>query len=96
MVRVAVSGDLTLTTTVPADTIETIVCRVAEVVFAKMGTTTTATPYMTVDEAAEYLRCSPQRVYDLASSGRLPRYKEGRRTLHLRTEVTNLIEPERP
>ena len=77
-----------------ADVIDEIAHRVAEIVLAKIGTATTASPYMTVGEAAEYLRCSRQRVYDLASSGRLPRYKDGGRTLHLRTEVTNLVEPE--
>jgi len=44
-------------------------------------------PYMTIPEAAEYLRCRRQRIDDLLSSGRLTRIKEGRRTLVLRQEV---------
>ncbi len=55
----------------------------------------TDTEFVTVAEAAEILRCDPQRVYDLASSGRLPRHKEGRRTLHRRTDILDLIKSER-
>ena len=44
-------------------------------------------PYLTVEEAAERLRCSRQRVYDLLSSGRLTRLKDGARVLVRRDEV---------
>jgi excisionase family DNA binding protein len=44
-------------------------------------------PYMTVPEAAEYLRCSRQRVDDLLSAGRLERVKDGGRTLVRRRDV---------
>jgi excisionase family DNA binding protein len=44
-------------------------------------------PYMTIPEAAEYLRCSRQRVDDLLSARRLTRVKEGRRTLVRRDEI---------
>ncbi len=47
-------------------------------------------PYMTPDEAAEFLRCTRKRVYDLAGSGRLARYGEGRRLLLKRAEVEAL------
>lgn len=80
--------------TLPEAITETIAHRIATIVRSEIDATTTATPYMTVAEAAEYLRCDPQRVYDLASSGRLPRYKESRRTLHLRSDVVGLIERE--
>jgi excisionase family DNA binding protein len=42
---------------------------------------------MTVDEAAEFLRCKPQRVRDLLSSRRLTTHKEGGRTLVSREEL---------
>jgi excisionase family DNA binding protein len=48
-------------------------------------------PYMTVDEAAEFLRCRPKRIYDLRKSGRLARYSEGGRALVLRAEVERLV-----
>jgi excisionase family DNA binding protein len=46
---------------------------------------------MTVDEAAEFLRCRPKRIYDLRTSGRLARYSEGGRALVLRAEVERLV-----
>jgi excisionase family DNA binding protein len=44
-------------------------------------------PYMTVVEAADYLRCSRQRVDDLLSQRRLTRHKDGSRTLVSRAEI---------
>jgi excisionase family DNA binding protein len=43
--------------------------------------------YMTVAEAATYMRCSKQRVYDLVSSRRLRPRKDGRRVLLARSEL---------
>lgn len=48
-------------------------------------------PYMTVVEAAEYLRAKPQRIYDLLSAGRLTRHKDGRRVLIAREEIDALL-----
>ena len=51
-----------------------------------------ASPYMTIPEAAEYMRCrSRQRVDDLLSSGRLTRFKDGSRTLVSRAEVDAML-----
>ena len=44
-------------------------------------------PFMTVPEAAEYLRTSRQRVDGLLSAGHLKRVKEGGRTLVRRVDV---------
>lgn len=44
-------------------------------------------PYLTVDEAAVYLRCRRQRIDDLLSQRRLSRIKDGARTLILRAEL---------
>ena len=44
-------------------------------------------PVETVAEAAEYLRCKPQRIYDLRSSGRLPRHGDGSRVLIRRADL---------
>jgi excisionase family DNA binding protein len=48
---------------------------------------TQASPYLTVDEAAEYLRAPRHRVYGLLSERKLTRYKDGSRTLVSREEV---------
>lgn len=50
-----------------------------------------ASPYLTVGEAACYLRCSRQRVYDLLSSGRLRRYKDGSRVLIAREDLERYL-----
>ncbi len=42
---------------------------------------------MTVIEAAEFLRCTRQRIDDLLSQRRLTRHKDGSRTLVSRVEV---------
>lgn len=44
-------------------------------------------PYLTIDEAAAYLRCRRQRIDDLLSQRRLSRIKDGARTLISRAEL---------
>lgn len=46
---------------------------------------------LSVSEAAEVLRCKPQRVYDLRSSGRLPRTTEGGRAVVRRSDLEELV-----
>jgi excisionase family DNA binding protein len=48
-------------------------------------------PYLTIVEAAEYLRCSRQRVDDLLSSCWLMRHKDGSRTLVSRAELDGYL-----
>ena len=43
--------------------------------------------YLTVQEAADMIRADRQRVYDLLSSGRLTRHKDGSRVLIRRAEL---------
>jgi len=51
-------------------------------------------PYLTVQEAAEYLRCSRQAIDDLLRRGELSRRKRGRCVLVLRSEVESLVRAE--
>ncbi len=60
----------------PDDLVEAIATRVAEHLNA--GTTS---PILTVEEAADYLRCKPKRIYDLCSQRRISFVKDGSRTL---------------
>jgi excisionase family DNA binding protein len=48
-------------------------------------------PFLTVAEAADYLRAKRQRVDDLLSARRLTRYKDGRRTLVSRAELDSYL-----
>jgi excisionase family DNA binding protein len=51
-----------------------------------------ASPYMTIPEAADYLRCPRQRIDDLLSQRRLARFKDGARTLVSRAELATYVE----
>jgi excisionase family DNA binding protein len=66
------------------EALEAIAARAADLVLARMAgerAQRSASRYLTVAEAAAYLRCKPQRVYDLRSSGRLSGVKDGSRVL---------------
>ena len=51
-------------------------------------------PYMTVAEAADFLRCKPQRIYDLRSARKLKAYSDGSRALISREELQRLVTEE--
>jgi excisionase family DNA binding protein len=75
--------------TVPDELIEEIVA----VVVARLNVQPPAeSPYMSVDEAADYMRCKKQRVYDLISARRLTRLKDGTRVLLRRGEIDAYLE----
>jgi excisionase family DNA binding protein len=61
--------------------------RTAALLARKHGGGTPPSPYLTISEAAEYLRCRRQRIDDLLSQRRLSRVKDGARTLILRAEL---------
>jgi excisionase family DNA binding protein len=47
--------------------------------------------WLNVDEAAAYLKCKRQRIYDLSSEGRIPVHREGIRLLFSRRELDGWI-----
>jgi excisionase family DNA binding protein len=51
-------------------------------------------PYLSIEEAAAFLRTGRQRIYDLCSSGCLERVKEGRRTLLRRADLEAWLQKE--
>src|SRR5947208_2085462 len=63
--------------------------RAAELVLARLpGPEAEAVPeFLCIAEAADLLRCRPQRIYNLCSDGRLTRYKDGSRVLIRRAEL---------
>ena len=69
--------------------------RVAECVVALLRQSGPAaeggSPYLTIQEAAAYLRCRRQRIDDLLSQRRLSRVKDGSRTLILRAELEGYL-----
>jgi excisionase family DNA binding protein len=82
-----VSERLHVSIEVSDDQLERLARRAAEIVLAARQPPERSTTYLSVGEAAEVLRCRPQRVHDLLSQGRLTRVKDGRRTLVLRVEL---------
>jgi excisionase family DNA binding protein len=85
----AVSEDLSIV--LPPDFVEAIAERVAEILAERTPRVTETSPYLTVAEAATFLRCSKQRIYDLLSARRLTRHKDGRRVLVARSEIERHI-----
>jgi excisionase family DNA binding protein len=77
------------------EVVEAIAERAADLVVARQPRHGRGSPYLTVAEAAEQLRCKPQRLYDLASAGRLSRYKDGSRVLLSRGEIDAHLTGER-
>jgi excisionase family DNA binding protein len=79
---------------IPDEWLEAIAERVLELV-AERTPEANGSPYLSVAEAAELLRADRQRVYDLLSSGRLTRHKDGTRVLVSRAELdAHLLPPE--
>lgn len=74
----------------PPEVVEAIARRAAELVLEDRGAGDVR-ELLTVSEAAEYLRCSRQRIYELRSSGRLPKTMEGGRALVRRVDLDGLV-----
>jgi excisionase family DNA binding protein len=88
------SAEASLTLVLTADAVEAIVERTAHLVLARLQADqpSTTSPYLSVAEAADFARCSKQRIYDLRSSGRLTRAGDGARGLVRRDELMAYLE----
>jgi excisionase family DNA binding protein len=77
--------------------LDELVDRVADRVVHRLGSLPSSHggELLSIAEAAELLRCKPQRLYDLRSSGRLPRTVEGGRAVVRRADVQRLVSEER-
>lgn len=73
------------------ETIEAIARVAAELVLERLDAASPAGEWLTIEEAAAFLRCKPRRIYDLRSDGRLARYSEGGRALVARRELVVLV-----
>jgi excisionase family DNA binding protein len=79
------------------DVLDAIAGRAAAIVLEALGGERgDDRPYLSVAEAADLLRAKRGRVYDLLSSGRLTRFKDGSRVLVSRAEVEGYLRGERP
>lgn len=71
----------------PDDVVDAIAARAAELALKQLGAAAAAPELMTVPEAAELLRCRPQRIYELTADGRLAKLKDGSRVLIRRVDA---------
>jgi excisionase family DNA binding protein len=70
--------------------------RLAELVAAKVaarmdGTSAASSPWMTAEEAADYLRCSVSRLRKLSMHRELAAHRDGGRVLYRREELDAFI-----
>ncbi len=74
---------------IPNDVLEQIV----EQVRARLGheAAEPRSPWLTADEAAEYLRCKTSRIRKLSSAERIPKHREGGRVLYRRDELDAFV-----
>ena len=61
---------------IPDELLDAFAARVVELLAARQPS-----PLLTVDEAADYLRCNRKRIHDLTSQRRIEFVKDGSRTL---------------
>lgn len=82
-----------LSIALPAEMVEAIAQRAAELLAERQVDAVTVTsPYLSVEEAAEYLRCKPKRIYDLTSQRRLSAVRDGSRLLLRRVDLNSYLE----
>jgi len=84
------STPLEITFALRPDVIEVIAQRAAVIVAETVGET--RSPWLTVEEAAEYLRWSKNRVYKHVGKDGIPHRKHGRRLLFHRQELDEWLE----
>jgi len=70
--------------------VDVLAQRVAVIVVAAVGGSDRS-PWMTADEAADYLRCPVSRIRKLTMTGELPAHRDGRRVLYNRNELDNYV-----
>jgi excisionase family DNA binding protein len=56
------------------------------------GTSAAASPWLNIADAAEWLRCGKDRIYDLIALGKLHPRRDGRRVLLHRDDLDAYIE----
>lgn len=71
--------------------VERVAARVAELLAETVAPAASTSPWMDASETAEWLRCKPKRIYELASQGRLPAHREGSRLLFHRGELDEYL-----
>jgi excisionase family DNA binding protein len=74
-----------------SELVEAIAQRTAELLAAQAPAGLAG--YLDVDDAASYLACSRQRIYDLVSAGRVVAHRDGRRLLFRPADLDAALAP---
>lgn len=80
------SGPISLSIDLDA-LVDILAPRIAELIRDQPTKVDPPSPFLTVPEAATYLRASRQRIYDLLSSRAVPKVKDGSRVLLRRDDL---------
>jgi excisionase family DNA binding protein len=75
---------------VPDSLVEAVALRAAAIVIEAQ--TASASPWLSTEQAADYLAAKPARVHDLVALGKLTPRRDGRRLLFRRDELDAYIE----
>jgi len=81
---------MSFTFELPDDFVEQLARRVAEL--AQDARARPAEPYLDVEQAASYLACNKDRIYDLKAIGRLQYAQDGRRLLFRREWLDAVVD----
>lgn len=73
-----------LTVELSDEQLEAIAERAAQIVLDRQ---TDLSPWLNTQQAADYLACTTDRLYDLKQVGHIPYYKDGSRLLFRRDEL---------
>jgi len=79
----------TASVTIPPEVVEEIARRAVQIVLQNIPSP--PGPWLTTTETAEYLRCKPQRVYNLVAEGRLQVRKDGSRSLYHVSDIDEML-----
>jgi excisionase family DNA binding protein len=71
--------------------VERVAVRVAELVADRLPAAPEGSPWLNVDEAADYLRCGRKRIYDLVSQSRVPVHRDATRLLFRREDLDEYV-----
>ncbi|HEX5527224.1 MAG TPA: excisionase family DNA-binding protein [Solirubrobacterales bacterium] len=75
----------------PADVLDAVAERAAEIVLERLGEPTPSSPWLDVAGAAEYIAAPVSRIYALVSANRIPHHRDGSRLLFHRDELDDHI-----
>ena len=77
----------TLALELPADVLDAVAERAAEIVLERLGEPTAPSPWLDVAGAAEHIAAPVSRIYALVSADRIPHHRDGSRLLFHRDEL---------